>query len=510
MNIIERLIQVRDSATKKVAIRYADRSSAISLNLSYGELVEEVLRVSFSLKSVGVEPGSRVVIGTEDNYIYSLAFLACLYIKAIPVPIKPITNQGSLEKFVNVYKDCNPHVSILDLNTNFYLKSECDLKNALGDIMLLAPEEIQKNKRSTYLRACADVDDEIAFIQYTSRSTGLPKGVCVTHRNLIENQKMLKAAWETNESSIYVSWLPLFHDMGLIGAFLHSLYIGGELILAPSKAFAITPLSWLKMLDEHSATISGGPNFAFKRLNSKRLLSNLEKHRVDLPSVDSLYCGSEPISEGGGSTFIKNYEKFGLSEEAFLPCYGMAESTLIISDGPKGGRFKAISQYGCQVVCCGLPVGQEVKIVDVETRTEVVEGLTGEIWVNGPHVASGYWENPVATNEVFSAELSAYPRKKYLRTGDLGFLLNGELYINGRLKEVIIINGQNYYPQDIEQASTCADSMLDEFPSIAFTDIMTDDRIILLQTLPDDYLGEKKSLNETKLRMQLLDPSTGI
>ncbi|MCZ0867140.1 AMP-binding protein [Dasania sp. GY-19] len=347
--------------------------------------------------------------------------------------------------------------------------------------------------------------NRIAFLQYTSGSTGSPKGVCVTHGNLLANEGMLTRMWNLSRDTVYVTWLPLFHDMGLIGVLLQVLYIGGHCVMMPSAAFAMQPVRWLKAIEKYRANISGGPNFAFKWLCSDRVFNSIKK--LDLSSLITIYCGSEPISMQTAESFRAAYRQYGLSSSAFFPCYGMAEATLCVSGGPISRepvyRQMDIFSEKCltsdaevvekdrpirTVVGCGAPVEQDVRIVNPVTFKEVTEGETGEIWVNGPNIAPGYWGREDINKEVFGAQIVGSPGKKYLRTGDLAFVKSGEIFVNGRIKELIICNGQNYYPQDIEQSASNSHEATEGMPAAAFLENdMDTDTLVIVQEIDRKY-----------------------
>jgi len=336
-----------------------------------------------------------------------------------------------------------------------------------------------------------DVIEEIAFLQYTSGSTSDPLGVAVSHRNLLHNLEMIRISFgqEFNHGSDPslrgVFWLPPYHDMGLIGGILTPLYIGGVTVLMPPTTFLKRPLSWLQAISTERALISGAPNFAYDLCASK--IDPAEISRLDLSSWEIAFCGAEPIRAETIERFCEAYEPAGFSRQSFYPCYGLAEATLFVS-GNRGRRAPVIktldrrelenhrvfeinsdaqveenrvSEQTTRVVGCGGPVlDGEILIVNPETRLEIGADEIGEIWYRGTNVASGYWNQPSKSEEVFAAVLANDSNRTFLRTGDTGFFDGRQLFITGRLKEMLVIRGRNFYPQDLEATARLVDPSL--------------------------------------------------
>ncbi len=311
--------------------------------------------------------------------------------------------------------------------------------------------------------------ESIAFLQYTSGSTGTPKGVIVTHKNLAANALTLQEGLGLSEKSVNVGWLPLFHDMGLIGNVLTALYVGFPCVLMLPGAFLQNPLRWLQAITEYRGTMVGGPNFGWD--HCARVITDEEKAGLDLSSVTTAYNGSEPVRADTLKNFYEAFAPYGFRQEAFFPCYGLAEATLFVSGGPASrlpdvmeidgsameqNVVKGLSSETTQsneIVGCGSAwLDTRIEIVNPETATVCGPGEIGEIWVTGQSVARGYWQRTQETEETFHAYTADTGEGPFLRTGDLGFRSRGELFITGRLKDLIIIRGRNIYPQDIERA----------------------------------------------------------
>jgi acyl-CoA synthetase (AMP-forming)/AMP-acid ligase II len=316
--------------------------------------------------------------------------------------------------------------------------------------------------------------DTVAFLQFTSGSTGSPRGVVVTHGNILANERQIErafghASWAGGDRhSVVISWLPLFHDMGLVGDVLQPLYVGCPAIRMSPVAFLREPVLWLRAISEYRGTTSGAPNFAYDFCAEQ--VTAEEKKGLDLSSWQVAYNGAEPVRAETLDRFAAAFACCGFRPEAFFPCYGMAEATLFVSGGPPGRVTARVSVSAAaleanrllpcppsspdarQLIGCGrVAEGARVAIVDPQSDVECEPGQVGEIWVSSPSIAGGYWDRPEQTRETFQGRLAG-AAGTFLRTGDAGFLLDGEVYIAGRLKDLIIIRGRNLYPQDVEAA----------------------------------------------------------
>ncbi len=318
--------------------------------------------------------------------------------------------------------------------------------------------------------------DDLAVLQYTSGSTGSPKGVMLTQKNLVSNCELILSTFESTRDGKGLAWLPLYHDMGLVGGVLKPLFYGRPNVLMSPMTFLQRPARWLQTISRLRVTISGGPNFAYQLCVDK--ITDEEMEGVDLSHWITAYNGAEPVRPHTLRNFAQRFAQYGFKPEAFLPCYGMAETTLIVTGGPRGGLPVAVQFDGRllddgrvrtlvsndpaarTLIGCGrvLP-GETVLIVDPDTRQVLGPEEVGEIWVSGPSNGLGYWDDPERTEATFRA-MTGDGRGPFLRTGDLGFLYQGQLFVTGRLKDMIIIRGVNRYPQDIEQTVEQASSVI--------------------------------------------------
>jgi acyl-CoA synthetase (AMP-forming)/AMP-acid ligase II len=307
----------------------------------------------------------------------------------------------------------------------------------------------------------------LAFLQYTSGSTAEPKGVMLSHGNLMHNLDMTYHAFGIGPDSRVVIWLPPYHDMGLIGGILQPLYAGTPVILMSPLDFLQRPLRWLQAIARYQAAVSGGPNFAYDLCVRKSTPE--QRAALDLSHWQKAFNGAEPIRAGTLTRFATAFAGSGFRPEAFYPCYGLAEATLIVSGGGKAKTpavttvqaaalaenhvvpVAAEAEDSLTFVSCGPALGrQEIAIVHPVALSRCPAGQVGEIWLSGPSVAQGYWQRPQDTARTFLAYTADTGEGPFLRTGDLGFLQGGELFVTGRLKDLIIIDGLNHYPQDIE------------------------------------------------------------
>lgn len=333
--------------------------------------------------------------------------------------------------------------------------------------------------------------DDVAFLQYTSGSTSEPKGVMITHGNLAHNLSIITNELQATDDTIVVSWLPQYHDMGLIGSYLGVLYCGGSGYYLSPLSFLQRPMVWMEAVSKYKATHLQAPNFAFALTARKYTPSDSTK--LDLTSVRHVINAAEPVDEESIDAFVKTFGPFGFGEDVIFPTYGLAEHTVFVCSGGKqrlwvdkqalevDGVVKIVDKSDngvTRLVGCGYPGRQhvDVKIVNTETCEALSEDLVGEIWIQSPSKAAGYFGKPELTKEDFHAQLKSTGESNgnsndsdYLRTGDLGFMHGGELFICGRLKDLIIVGGRNYYPQDIEATAEASSDLLRPGCSAAFT-----------------------------------------
>ncbi|WP_179957672.1 non-ribosomal peptide synthetase [Exilibacterium tricleocarpae] len=427
--------------------------SGESTGISFSELHRKALSICRYL-SGRIKPGDPVVLLLPQGLDYIQAFLGCLYAGVLAVPLYPPANARHLGRIAAVIQDCGARLA---------LKND-SLKNISLPISALTLDECLCPAGAEVLPAAEA--DQLAFLQYTSGSTGSPKGVMVSHANILANLSSIEEAAQCSRSDVFCNWLPLFHDLGLINTLLLPVYLGCHSILMSPARFVKRPRAWLESISDSRATICGAPNFAFDHC-----ISRIAKDRLaglDLSAWRVAFNAAEPVDANTLAKFAEHFAAAGFRPQALYPAYGMAEATVFISGGVPSQPAKIQSYNSVSlgvglaetdasfakkqvlVGCGNAPSGHRLKIVSPESRTELPENRVGEIWFSGPSVAQGYWNDAVKTRETFGVKLANDPRP-YLRTGDLGFFHEGELFISGRLKDVLIIKGRNYYPQDMER-----------------------------------------------------------
>lgn len=411
--------------------------------------------------------GERILLLFPAGLDFIAAFFGCLYAGATAVPAYPPRRNRNAQRIESIVEDCRPAAALCTQG----------VYDQTRDLISETPclERLQWHCVDTLNLAAADGwtappddPDALAFLQYTSGSTGDPKGVMLTHRNLMQNSAMISYAFEQHECGVGVFWLPMYHDMGLIGGLLQPIYVGQPNVLMSPMSFLQRPLRWLKAVSRYRASISGGPNFAFDLCVDKIDDKHLDK--LDLSCWELAFNGAEPVQADTLDRFAEKFERCGFRREAFYPCYGLAESTLIVTGGRRNmaptvksfdaaaiERRQAVEANPADVAVRNMVgsgtalLDERLVIVDPETHRRLPDGAVGEIWTSSGAVAMGYWNRPELSEKTFQAELEGEPKRRFLRTGDLGFLVDGELFVAGRLKDLIIVRGVNYYPQDIER-----------------------------------------------------------
>jgi len=435
--------------------RGADRAFVFldgdELTLSYAQLDSAARRVAAAVSASGAA-GRPVLLLYPPGRAYVEGFLGCLYAGAIAVPAyppDPARLARTLPRLRALVADCGAKLALSVSGLVEAVPSLVAEAPELGAVDWIAtdalPGDPSWDPSWAPPRAGAD---SLALLQYTSGSTGTPKGVLLSHANLLHNAELVRIGFGTSPDEIGMSWLPPYHDMGLIGGILQPIYAGMATVLMSPIAFLQRPMAWLEAISRFGATMSGGPNFAFDLCVRKSTPD--QRAALDLSAWALAFCGAEPVRAATLDRFAAAFEPAGFRREAFYPCYGLAEATLIVT----GGRPRLIRHGAAVHVSAGAPLGdQRVAVVDPSARTACTPGEVGEIWVSGGSVARGYWNRPAETEETFHARRADDPDGHYLRTGDLGFLdASGELVVTGRTKDLIIIRGRNVYPQDLEHA----------------------------------------------------------
>ncbi|HYO14551.1 MAG TPA: amino acid adenylation domain-containing protein, partial [Thermoanaerobaculia bacterium] len=463
-NLVD-LLRARAADTPdRCAFTFLNDSEEEAARLTYRELDERARAIGVHLERMGAR-GSRALLLYPPGLDFIAAFLGCLCGGVAAVPAYPPRSNRTLPRLRAIARDAHPAVALTTSALLPNVQAVAGQIPELAGVGCLSTDDLDLGRAAEWTDPGATAET-LAFLQYTSGSTSTPKGVMVSHGNLLHNEAMIQRAFGQSERSRIVGWLPLYHDMGLIGNVLQPLYLGVPCVLMSPVTFLQKPLAWLRAISRYRATTSGGPNFAYE-LCTRKLAAEADVD-LDLSCWEVAFNGAEPVRAETLERFARAFAPYGFRREAFYPCYGLAEATLFVSggkpgsgavarrfDGPALERGEAVpvedESSGRELVGCGHAwMGQEVVVVDPETRTRCAPGRVGEIWVSGPSVAQGYWQRPDVTERDFQARLAGEGSAVFLRTGDLGFVSGGEIFVTGRIKDLLIIRGRNLYPQDLE------------------------------------------------------------
>ena len=436
------------------------------IHLTFAELRRRARAVAVRLARRTVT-GDRAVLLFPPGLDFIVALFGCLAAGVIAVPLMVPRRTASRDSSAAIIADCSPRIA---MTTDELLGGRPDVVERFGDagfdwITVSASQDPAEDPDAVLPPAHRN---DIAFLQYTSGSTSSPKGVMVTHDNLLANLKMIRTAMSNTRHSTSVGWVPLYHDMGLMMGVLQPLYLGAMSVLMAPAAFMQRPLSWLHTIHRYRAELTSAPNFAFDLCVSRFRADQMEG--VDLSCWKLALNGAEPVHADTIARFTETFAPYGFDPGTMYPGYGLAEATLLVAGGARRGGVstRRISHAALQqgeitdatdsddaqpLVSCGRSlVGEQIAIVDPDTHRRMAPCRVGEIWVSGANITRGYWRNQAATSDIFHARLADDPGRNWLRTGDLGFLdETGELFITGRIKDLIIIRGMNHYPQDIER-----------------------------------------------------------
>jgi acyl-CoA synthetase (AMP-forming)/AMP-acid ligase II len=491
--------------------------------LSFKGLDQRAIQIAAAIRQ-RVPEGARVLINHSPGLEYVASFFGCLYAQVVAVPVYPPRFNTKLDRLVTIAQSAGAKLALTSSSIHENLRAVIDSTPQLGGLVWLETDRLDPQTNASFL---ADPSaDGLAVIQYTSGSTSDPKGVMLSHGNLVANLKCIDENFELSNTTRSVSWLPPYHDMGLIGGLLPPLWKGFPMVLMSPYAFVQKPIRWLKAMSKYGGTISGGPNFAFDLCVQR--IRDEQKEDIDLSRWKLAFCGAEPIRKSVLEAFAKKFESWGFKEEAFYPCYGLAEGTLIATGGkisekpilttldPKQLEREGIvappevgqEKRARAVVGCGVAVPNHTTlIVDPVHSTVLPEGQVGEIWLSGPSIAQGYWDKPEDTKAIFKAQLAHQASGSYhLRTGDLGFMLNRELYVTGRRKDLLIIRGRNFYPQDIEYTASKSHVALSSATAAAFSIFQEEEeKLVLLQEADRAIADDELDNLITAIRRQVFE-----
>ncbi|CAG0930606.1 surfactin family lipopeptide synthetase A [Thermoflexales bacterium] len=505
-NLVEMLRNRSISQSNQCAYTFLLNGETEEVSWSYEELDRRARAIGAQLQGAGAAR-QRALLLFPPGLEYIAAFFGCLYAGVVAVPVYPPRLNRPDSRLNVVAQDSS---ATFALTTADILTAVPELmqrllhSEALSGLHWIATDTVADSLAAEWQMPPID-NHTLAFLQYTSGSTVSPRGVMLTHDNLLHNLKLICKSFEATPNSRGVIWLPPYHDMGLIGGILEPVFVGFPVSLMSPLAFLERPFRWLQTITCTRATISGGPNFAYELCIQK--IQPEQIATLDLSSWELAFNGAEPIRAETLKRFVERFGPCGFRPESFYPCYGLAETTLIATGGDKAAppiirhfvaadyernRIVAATTHNNEtrtLVSCGhcLP-DQKIEIVDPQTRERCLPDQVGEVWLAGPSVAQGYWNRPKDTTQAFGASIANTEEGSFLRTGDLGFLYDGELFIAGRLKDLIIIRGYNYYPQDIELTVEQSHPILRPGSVVAFSiDVTGEERLVVVQELKSGY-----------------------
>ncbi|HKY32376.1 MAG TPA: fatty acyl-AMP ligase, partial [Candidatus Polarisedimenticolia bacterium] len=474
IEVLERRASLRPGADLYLFLS-APGSPASSLTL--GQLDQRSLALATRLAALGLR-GERALLLYPAGTAFVEAFFACLRAGVIAVPAYPPRPGRTAQRLGAIARDCRARAALAPPVQ--IERARAASRGAMPDDLLWVPAGGEEGGQAP--EAPAPIPrgpGETAYLQYTSGSTSRPKGVMVTHANVMANSEEIRRGFGHGPGSRSMSWLPHFHDMGLIDGIVQPLYSGFPAVLTDPAAFLQSPASWLEGIARHRITHSGAPNFAYD-LCARRV--EADPARFDLSCWDVAYNGAEPVRAETMERFAARFARCGFRRTSFYPAYGLAEATLKVSGGRRGAgptllrvdrraleqRRAEPAEEGIDLAGCGRPgPGTRVAIVDPGGKRALPDGAVGEIWVAGPGVAAGYWNDPQAAEGAFGGRLPDDP-SRWLRTGDLGFFRDGELFVAGRAKDLVIVRGRNIHPQDVEATAAAAHPALRPAGGAAF------------------------------------------
>lgn len=459
-HFVEHLRHLADARPDDIALTVVGKRDGLVADtpISYAMLEVRVRALAARLQERFLI-GERALLLLDNDDHYAVAFLACVYagMLAVPVFAPESMRPQHLARLVGIAQDAQACVV---LTTSGIQAAMSALSDVFPGVASIAVDAVGVEGAHAW-RVHEPSDTDIAFLQYTSGSTAAPKGVMVSHGNLMANERVIEQMLGSSADDVFASWLPLYHDMGLIGGLLQPLHCGAPLVLMTPRFFLERPQRWLEAVTRHRATVTGGPDFAFRLCLERIKEAGIET--LDLSSWRVACTGAEPVRHDTLRDFGERFACAGFDAAIFQPCYGLAEATLFITGGRDAKDVVARSfspdalahdralpaSAGTMLIGCGQTAQEHlVRITDPASREALPDGRVGEIWAAGPSIVRGYWGNETATQEV----LVQHGDKTWLRTGDLGFVLDGQLFVTGRIKDLIIVRGQNLYPQDLESA----------------------------------------------------------
>lgn len=481
----------------------------LEIRITFGELDRQARAFAAALQKVA-KPGERALLLYPSGLEFIVSFLGCLYAGIVAVPTTVPHLKRATPRLRAMVEDAQATIACTDMELFNKIKVLFEEYPAFQELHWIVNEEVEAKLADQWQDPETKADD-LCFLQYTSGSTSAPKGVMISNANLISTIRDLQIGAKLQDDCNFVSWLPIFHDLGLILGLLTPLYAGGKAIFMSPVAFLEKPVRWLRCITKYKSKLTVAPNFAYDLCNQK--VTEEEIASLDLSSLHGAGNAAEPVRMETVQTFARKFAPCGFKWEAFAPSYGLAESTVMVSattpgeglsycaldpDAFKNNKLVFIpndSPKGHISVGCGWSaIGADIRIVNPQTRIQCAPDEVGEIWIQSMSVAQGYWRNPEASETVFKARLADTHEGPFLRTGDMGFIHEGNLHISGRIKDMVIIQGRNFYPQDIEMTVEKTHEGLRPSCGAAFSvDDGENEHLVIVQEVKRDF---RKSTEE--------------
>lgn len=501
--------------SNQTAFTFLQDEEGLESTLTYQQLDAKARSIAVYLQQIS-NPGERILLLYPPGLDYIAAFFGCLYAELIAIPLYSPRNNRKMSRIQSIMEDSQAQIALTNnqslSNVQTLLNHAPDLKK----LQWLATDKIDQNLADQWeSKSVSSVS--IAYLQYTSGSTSTPKGVMISHENALCNSEEIAISWKTGSDSILVSWLPHFHDFGQIYGVIQPIYNGFPCIFMSPASFTQKPIRWLKAISDYKATHSGAPNFAYDLCADK--IKPEQHENLDLSSWNVTVNGAEPVRKQTLEKFNQAFAPYGFRLSTFYPGYGLAEATLKVSSAKKNDLPTILTvqadllaknlvveaseneQFVRRLVGCGSTVlNAKVVIVDTESLTQSPSGQVGEIWVSGPSVAQGYWGRIEETQRTFGAYLTDSGEGPFLRTGDLGFVKDGELFITGRIKDLIVIRGSNHYPQDIElTVEQSHPSLRSGYSAVFSIDQNEQERLVIVCEIERSYLRKLDALDANEV-----------
>lgn len=479
--LLQRLRRWAEERPGHIAFAFMPDGISVAETLTYGALDRAAHGIAGSLTGLGAR-GRPVLVLCEPGADFVKALVGGLYAGAIVTPVPMSQRPRGMARLGSIADNAQPG-AVLATVDRFAVPGE-----SLSAVPWL---RIDDAAQGADFGAPALSESHPAVIQYTSGSTSAPKGVVLSHGNLAANLRMLHDGFDVHDSSRYLCWLPVFHDMGLIAHLLAALHNGATCWFAPPLSFFRRPETWLRAISHYGTTISGAPNFAYEMCI--RRFPKMELDGLSLASWETAFCGAEMVRASTMKRFATLFAPYGLRPSALRPCYGLAEATVFVT-AARGVHTLPVMASGltAPLVSCGVaPPDGPVLVVDPETMVPRIQGEVGEICVAGPHVSEAYWQNPAESAATFNAEVQ-HPeeRCRVLRTGDLGLIHNGELYVTGRMKDTILLRGETIHAEDVEQTVSSSHPDLHGLSAAFSLDVNGAEQVIVVQEIPRSHSSD--------------------